>query len=768
MDHSFLLSFGLSVAGLAPGQKCFGRFQLRQLIGHGRGSVTWLARDVMVGRELVLKFLPERVAQDPRSVDALKAEALKARDLAHEGIVPIVNFWTDGHLAAVAEGHVSGTSVAKLRQERPGEVFDEADLRGWLGGLCEALAYAHARGPLVHGALRPSKILLTVRGEVKLLDFGVGAAQSDALARLSKLTDFDGISSFLSPQHILGEKPGVLDDVYSLGAILHDLLTGKPPFHGAYIIEQIAESEPEKVNTSRAALEHPAPAVSAAWEGAIAACLSKNPAQRPQSIAELASRLGLPLRLSAPAPLPGTGELPHAAPAEQFQPPSGTPLSRLYQGLLRKGREPKSLFPFYAAVLGLLLLASAAAWYFGMYRRDARRMGVEDPAQVASSAGERALPALKSSKPGLGGVVLRTEPAGASVQIAGVSNPGTPFTHNELAPGSYPVHVHLDGFEDWDGTVEVKKNEFTQLQVVLEPFAGPVSISGLAGAEVFDGEKRLGVLPLTLPKHSLGTVFYTVRAEGYSAVTLSGEVLRNQELKLHAVLKPWQGPTDGKTWVLPQNGMVMMWIMQGYSPFSYDLDGGFWIGRTEVTQSQWSILMPNNPSHFIGGDRPVDSVSWAAAMTYCLRLTAREKAAGRLPEGYEYRLPTMESWEYACRAGSTRQFSGTGVLNTMGWYVDNSDQQTHAVALKQPNGWGLYDMHGNVFEWTWHDVAPVEMESHYVYIMGGSWYHEERACVSNAMIIEESKGNASIGFRVALVPVIKASMKPVLQTPTSR
>ena len=128
------------------------------------------------------------------------------------------------------------------------------------------------------------------------------------------------------------------------------------------------------------------------------------------------------------------------------------------------------------------------------------------------------------------------------------------------------------------------------------------------------------------------------------------------------------------------------------------LTKGFWLGRTQVTQTQWKAVMgTNNPSRFKGVNRPVEKVSWDDSMEFCWDLTQSECVAGRVPAGYEYTLPTESQWEYACRAGTTYDYSQ--LLDAMGWHEDNSDWNTHPVGLKQSNGWELYDMHGNVWEW---------------------------------------------------------------------
>jgi len=125
----------------------------------------------------------------------------------------------------------------------------------------------------------------------------------------------------------------------------------------------------------------------------------------------------------------------------------------------------------------------------------------------------------------------------------------------------------------------------------------------------------------------------------------------------------------------------------------------FWLGKTPVTQGQYRAVMGSNPSNFVeaGVDAPVEQVSWDDAMDFCQKLTEQERAAGHLPEGYAYTLPTEAQWEYACRAGTTEERYTN--LDKIAWYRDNSDHTTHPVAKRQPNSWGLYDMLGNVMEW---------------------------------------------------------------------
>ncbi|MBP5321522.1 MAG: formylglycine-generating enzyme family protein [Kiritimatiellae bacterium] len=189
------------------------------------------------------------------------------------------------------------------------------------------------------------------------------------------------------------------------------------------------------------------------------------------------------------------------------------------------------------------------------------------------------------------------------------------------------------------------------------------------------------------------------------------------------------------------------------------LTKGFWIGETEVTQAQWEGVMAgwlskNNPSTFKGPDLPVDSVSWKDCRRFIRKVNARA--------AFTLRLPTEAEWEYACRAGSGDAFGGR--LPTVGWFLGNSGGTTHPVGQKRPNGWGCYDMHGNVAEWCgdlydarYPDQAvtdpfhepPFLMLGRNQVLRGGCWRYEAQFCRS---AIRHGRGRGSrdpcFGFRV--------------------
>jgi serine/threonine protein kinase len=196
--------------------------------------------------------------------------------------------------------------------------------------------------------------------------------------------------------------------------------------------------------------------------------------------------------------------------------------------------------------------------------------------------------------------------------------------------------------------------------------------------------------------------------------------------------------------------LKLCWCPPGTTP-------GFWMGKYEVTQSEWARLMGSMPSHAPDkgrGDRhPIYHVSHDDATAFCRKLTELERKAGRLPAGWEYRLPTDAQWEYACRAGTTTATAFGDKLDSTqanfngDWPHNGAAKGPHLgkaveVGSYRPNAWGIYDMHGNVGELT---ATPGRHR-------GGSWYDNGRNCCSEIFIPDPPNASEHVGFRVARVP----------------
>ena len=214
-----------------------------------------------------------------------------------------------------------------------------------------------------------------------------------------------------------------------------------------------------------------------------------------------------------------------------------------------------------------------------------------------------------------------------------------------------------------------------------------------------------------------------------------------------ALPEPWDNAL-GMPFVLIPAGSFDMGLS---SRHTVTISQPFYLGVHTVTQVQWEAVMGDNPSSFKGEDRPVEKVSWADVQEFIRRLNAQEDGGDR------YRLPTEAEWEYACRAGTTGDYAGD--LDAMGWYSDNSGGETHPVGRKAPNAFGLYDMHGNVWEWVadWYGDYPSgavmdpkgpESGSNRV-VRGGSWYGTAGIARSAHRILSPpGRRDDGLGFRL--------------------
>jgi formylglycine-generating enzyme required for sulfatase activity len=235
-----------------------------------------------------------------------------------------------------------------------------------------------------------------------------------------------------------------------------------------------------------------------------------------------------------------------------------------------------------------------------------------------------------------------------------------------------------------------------------------------------------------------------------------------------------ENPEIFETFISPSTGMEFVLIpagefIMGFSSKEIDrsncespvhivtIKHPFYMGKSPVTQRQWKKIMGTSPSNFRNEARPVERVSWGEIRKFIHKLNAIETTA-------KYRLPSEAEWEYACRAGTqSRYFFGDdeSKLGEYAWYSKNSGRKTHPVFKKKPNPWGLYDMHGNVWEWVqdeWHESyngspsdgsAWEDGNSPNRVSRGCSWYCNMDLCRSSARLSREPESHfANLGFRL--------------------
>jgi formylglycine-generating enzyme required for sulfatase activity len=234
---------------------------------------------------------------------------------------------------------------------------------------------------------------------------------------------------------------------------------------------------------------------------------------------------------------------------------------------------------------------------------------------------------------------------------------------------------------------------------------------------------------------------------------------RTEHVKVHTEKKTVTNSIGMKFTLIPAGEFMM-----GSEDFDWskpvhtvNIRTPFYLGIYQVTQREWKAIMGNNPSEFNGDDLPVEKVSWNEVQDFIKKLNEKEGTN-------KYRLPTEAEWEYSARAGTTTRYSfgdDDSKLGEYTWYRENSEDKTHPVGKKGANPWGLYDVHGNVWEWVqdeWHyayDSAPADGSAWEdgvgasLVFRGGGWFDYAGGCqsASRAFFVQGVRAR-DLGFRL--------------------
>ena len=346
----------------ASGQKVFGRYTLRKILGRGGMGVVWLARDEELEREVALKFLPDLIVHDRALLNELKRETRRSLELTHKNIVRIHDFVNDETSGCISMEYVDGDTLSNLRADKERKVFEPDEVAGWTAQLCDALDYAHNQARIIHRDLKPANLMVNQKGDLKVSDFGIARSLGDSISKLTMASGTSGTLVYMSPQQLDGERGTHLDDIYSLGATIYDLLTSKPPFYSGSLDRQIHERIAPSMTERRKDLNIEPASVPSIWEEVVAACLKKDPAQRPQSTAEVANRL----QLSAPR----TGWAPTISVARPTK-----------KALLVVG-------------IALLVVLAIGGWYLGTLKRHGKAESVTTNLSQAVAVPEKSIAVL--------------------------------------------------------------------------------------------------------------------------------------------------------------------------------------------------------------------------------------------------------------------------------------------------------------------------------------------------------------------------------------
>ena len=490
--------------GVVGGAQLFKRFTLQKVLGRGGMGIVWLARDDRLDRLVALKLVPEAVCFDASAQEDLKRETRKSLMLTHPNIVRIFDFIEDERTAAISMEYVDGATLSHLRVQKPFRCFEVRELEPWVISLCDALAYAHDSARLIHRDLKPANLMVNSRSELKITDFGIACTLRESMRSISAHTS-SGTLNYMSPQQMLGEDPSPADDVYAVGATLYEMLSSKPPFYGGDVASQVREVIAPTVAQRRAKFEIAGEPIPKHWEETIAACLAKNPEQRPRSPADVARklRLGGTVRLS-----------PAKEPSRRLLHPqnlriaalAGTALALVASVFLFSHRHEKALDTKVAAKK-----APAAGYAIEARTTMAPREkpSLEVPAKLSIAATPTPVPA-PSVAPQTSIVRLTTTPANASFTIypgviASKAQPASaplrsgtaPDSIQDMPPGRYTLFFHNEGWLDDRAEITLKAGETLPIDYTF-PHGTATITSTPDGAEIFFGEHSLGFTPLTV------------------------------------------------------------------------------------------------------------------------------------------------------------------------------------------------------------------------------------------------------------------------------
>jgi eukaryotic-like serine/threonine-protein kinase len=252
-----------------------GRYRLERPLGHGGMASVYLAHDSELDRPVAVKLLAENAAGDDGLRERFVREARLAARLSHPNVVSVFDAGEDEGRPYIVMEHVAGETLSELIGRRGRLPPEEA--RALALQAAHGLAHAHASG-LVHRDIKPQNLLLRADGTLKIADFGIArAAEGTALTQAGTVL---GTAAYLAPEQGLGEQTTPASDIYSLGAVLYELLTGRPP----YEFDSLADLAEKQKRHAIPPVRELAPDVPRELEDVVMRCLARNPDYRPAQL----------------------------------------------------------------------------------------------------------------------------------------------------------------------------------------------------------------------------------------------------------------------------------------------------------------------------------------------------------------------------------------------------------------------------------------------------------------------------------------------------
>lgn len=516
------------------------RYSIQSELGRGAMGIVYKAQDKLIGRTVALKTIPLSGSQERHDniANRLVTEAKAAGNLDHPNIITIYDVGVEKDFVYLSMQYVEGSTLSSLVAS--GKLPPLSTLISWAEQICAGVGFAHHKG-VIHRDLKPSNLMLTNRGTIKVLDFGI-AKQEDGPSQTGMLV---GTPGYMAPEQAQGGEVDHRSDIFSLGTVFYELFTGKKPFSGpdvAAVLQKVIHEEPIPPARVRQSLP---PGI----EAIILRALSKNKLKRYQDCEAMratfkkqAALVGAPMQgLGNPT---STGQFkaysvaskPPAAPPQAV---TGTVFSqRPQKRVSAKGGSSRA---WSAVLLLCLLVAGGAVGYMyhqktGLFADSGTpqsspitvRSVAHAPAQPGRAHGSKTknLPSasIPESEPapsaaaGTGEILLSSVPPGALVQIEGFSGKSwtTPQLVSSLEPGIYRVIFSLAGYATETRNIAVVADGRAQAEVIFGSSASVLSISTTpAGARIMIDGRDSGKLSPADVSLEAGVHRVVVSLDGY-------------------------------------------------------------------------------------------------------------------------------------------------------------------------------------------------------------------------------------------------------------
>ncbi|HWB09162.1 MAG TPA: SUMF1/EgtB/PvdO family nonheme iron enzyme [Pirellulales bacterium] len=730
-----------------------GNYVVLDKLGQGGMGMVLKAQHRRMKRLVALKILPSAATKTADAVRRFQREVEAAAMLHHPNIVTAFDADEANGTHFLVMEYVEGQDLSALVKEQGPLSLDKA-----LACLLQAargLEYAHARG-IIHRDVKPGNLLLDREGTVKILDMGLARIESgdQEQDQLTGTGQIMGTIDFMAPEQAMDTKGAdARADIYALGITLWYLLTGRTAYPGATVMAKLLAHREHPIPS----LCQARPGISPALEAVFAKMVAKTPAARYQTVAEVI------------ADLQGCQERDLSSQAAGASRDEGARSQALLDSATKKPAEPTYAVVTETApktvpappthdtlTLQLPQIDTDPETQHSLAAELAVRTATSSPPRrpwrpgrntwLASAGGALLLATVT--------IFLQTKDGAIRVEINDpqieVAVKGTEIilkqadngTQVKLSPGEKTLIVERGDFKFETDKLVLKKAETIALSVTF--LAGKIQVKQ---GETLIGEGRLppgwqgwpsdapppAIAPfdaaqakahqqawadyLKLPveyQNSIGMKFVLIPPGEFMMGSTPAEI----EEAMKVLVDPWK---DYPKCEAPQHKAI--------------LTRPVYLGVYEVTQAEYEQIVRKNPSAFAKTGRdeklvekvrgvdtsryPVEMVSWSDAAEFCAKLSekeslkpsyVREGETVTMLEGNGYRLPTEAEWEFACRSGTTTTFwigNNGEDLPQVDWFGVNSGGRSHHVGELTPNPFGLYDMHGNVWEWVedWWDAT---------------------------------------------------------------